>query len=151
MPTFVLSLNWTDQGIRSVKDAPKRAEASKELARNLGLEIKEVYLTSGDDDILIILDAPNGDNVAKFALALGSQGNVRTLVLPPFDRNTRLGGLSPNELPGGDHSEPRVRVALVVIVEPPGDLPEHRSSIRQWMYASIVALECFDEGFSDAV
>ena len=78
MPTFILSLNWTDQGIRSVKDAPKRAEASKELARKLRLEIKEVYLTSGDDDILIILDAPNGDNVAKFALALGSQGNVRT-------------------------------------------------------------------------
>ena len=55
-----------------------RAEASKELARKLGLEIKEVYITSGADDILIILDAPNGDNVAKFALALGSQGNVRT-------------------------------------------------------------------------
>jgi uncharacterized protein with GYD domain len=78
MPTFILSLNWTDQGIRSVKDAPKRAEASKELARKLGLEINEVYITSGDDDILIILDAPNGDNVAKFVLALGSQGNVRT-------------------------------------------------------------------------
>src|SRR5215217_7169273 len=25
MPTFILSLNWTDQGIRTVKDAPKRA------------------------------------------------------------------------------------------------------------------------------
>ena len=78
MPTFILSLNWTDQGIRSVKDAPKRANASKELARKLGLEIKEVYITSGANDILIILDAPNGDNVAKFALALSSQGNVRT-------------------------------------------------------------------------
>ena len=78
MPTFILSLNWTDQGIRSVKDAPKRADASKELARKFGLEIKEVYITSGADDILIILDAPNGDNVAKFALALSSQGNVRT-------------------------------------------------------------------------
>jgi uncharacterized protein with GYD domain len=77
MPTFILSLNWTDQGIRSVRDAPKRADASKELARKLGLEIKEVYITSGADDI-IILDAPNGDNVAKFALALSSQGNVRT-------------------------------------------------------------------------
>ena len=43
MPTFILSLNWTDQGIRSVKDAPKRAEASKELARKVGVEIKEVY------------------------------------------------------------------------------------------------------------
>ena len=45
MPTFMLSLSWTDQGIRSIKDAPKRAEASKELARKLGIQIKEVYLT----------------------------------------------------------------------------------------------------------
>ena len=60
MPTFTLSLNWTDQGIRSVKDVPKRAEASKELARKVGVEIKEVHLTSGDNDILLILDAPDG-------------------------------------------------------------------------------------------
>src|ERR1700716_2713458 len=78
MATFILTLNWTEQGIRAVKDAPKRAEASKELARKVGVEIKEVYLTSGDNDLLIIVDSPNGDNVAKFALALGSQGNVRT-------------------------------------------------------------------------
>jgi uncharacterized protein with GYD domain len=78
MPTFILSLNWTDQGIRSVKDAPKRAQASKELAKKVGVDIKEVYLTSGDDDLLLILDTPNGDNVAKFALALGALGNVRT-------------------------------------------------------------------------
>jgi uncharacterized protein with GYD domain len=77
MPTFILSLNWTDQGIRLVKDAPKRAQSSKELAKKVGVEIKEVYLTSGDDDLLII-DTPNGDNVAKFALALGALGNVRT-------------------------------------------------------------------------
>ena len=78
MPTFILSLNWTDQGIRSVKDAPKRAKAAQELGKKVGVEIKQVYLTSGDSDLLVILDTPNGDNVAKFALALGSQGNVRT-------------------------------------------------------------------------
>ena len=78
MPTFIVSLNWTDQGVRSVKDAPKRAQASRELAKKVGVEIKQVYLTSGEDDVLIIVDSPNGDNVAKFALALGSQGNVRT-------------------------------------------------------------------------
>ena len=49
-----------------------------ELAKTLGVEIKEVYLTSGENDLLIFLDTPNGDNVAKFALALGAQGNVRT-------------------------------------------------------------------------
>src|SRR5438552_19133835 len=78
MPMFICSLKWSDQRIRSVKDAPKRAQASRELSKKLGIEIKEVYLTSGDDDLLVIVDTPNGDNVAKFALALGSQGNVRT-------------------------------------------------------------------------
>jgi uncharacterized protein with GYD domain len=52
---------------------PVRAAATK-----VGVEIKEVYVTSGEDDILIIVDAQSGNNVAKFALALGSQGNVRT-------------------------------------------------------------------------
>ena len=61
-----------------MKDAPKRAKAAQELAKKVGVVIKEVYLTSGDDDLLIIVDTPNGDNVAKFALALGSQGNVWT-------------------------------------------------------------------------
>jgi uncharacterized protein with GYD domain len=75
---FILSLNWTDQGIRSIKDAPTRAQAASDLARKVGIQIKEVYLTSGDTDLLLIIDAPDGDNVAKFALALGSQGNVRT-------------------------------------------------------------------------
>ena len=78
MPMFVCSLSWTDQGIRAVKDAPHRAEAARGLADKLGVRIKEVYLTSGDDDLLVILDTDNGDNVAKFALALSSQGNVRT-------------------------------------------------------------------------
>src|SRR5215213_11271918 len=78
MPMFILSLNWTDQGIRSVRDAPKRAQAARDLAKKVGIEIKEIYLTSGDNDLLIIVDTPNGDNVAKFALVLGSQGNVRT-------------------------------------------------------------------------
>jgi uncharacterized protein with GYD domain len=78
MPMFMCLLNWTDQGIRSIKDAPKRAKAAQDLAKKVGVEIKQVYLTSGDSDLLVILDTPNGDNVAKFALALGSHGSVRT-------------------------------------------------------------------------
>jgi uncharacterized protein with GYD domain len=78
MPTFILSLNWTDQGIRTVKDAPKRTQAAKELAKKVGVEVKQVYLISGDSDLLVIVDSPNADNVAKFALATSSMGNVRT-------------------------------------------------------------------------
>ncbi|WFU39489.1 GYD domain-containing protein [Bradyrhizobium sp. CB82] len=78
MATFILTINWTDQGIRNVKDAPKRSEAAKALARKVGVEIKEVYLTSGAHDILVLAEAPLGDHITKFALALGSLGNVRT-------------------------------------------------------------------------
>jgi uncharacterized protein with GYD domain len=75
---FVCSLSWTDQGIRNIKDSPKRAAASRELAKKMGVNVKEIYLTSGSDDLLVIVDTPSGDNVAKWALALSSLGFVRT-------------------------------------------------------------------------
>jgi uncharacterized protein with GYD domain len=78
MPTFMLSLNFTDQGIRTIKDAPKRVQGARDLAKKLGVEIKQLYLTTGKSDLVAFLDTPNGDNVAKFALALSSMGNVRT-------------------------------------------------------------------------
>jgi|SRR5688572_16055052 uncharacterized protein with GYD domain len=78
MLTFICSLGWTEQGIKSVKDAPKRAKAARTLAKQVGVNIKQVYMTSGADDIVVIVESENGDNVAKFALALSSQGNVRT-------------------------------------------------------------------------
>jgi len=78
MPTFILTLNWTEQGIRAVKDAPKRSQAAKELAKKLGVEVKQVYLTSGERDLLLIVESASGDNVAKFALATSALGNVRT-------------------------------------------------------------------------
>jgi uncharacterized protein with GYD domain len=78
MPTFMLSLNWTDQGIRGAKEAPARSKAAKELAKKLKVDIKQVYLTSGEHDLLLIVESASGDNVAKFALAVSSMGNVRT-------------------------------------------------------------------------
>jgi uncharacterized protein with GYD domain len=78
MPLFICMINWTEKGIHSVKDSPKRAKAARELAKKVGVNMKELYLTSGDSDLLVILETANGDNVAKFALAIGAQGYVRT-------------------------------------------------------------------------
>src|SRR5438034_3717752 len=43
MPTFVILLNWTDQGIKSIKDSTSRADSAKELMGGLGVELKDVY------------------------------------------------------------------------------------------------------------
>jgi len=78
MPTFIITLSWTDQGIRSVKDAPKRTAAARELGKKLGVEIKQLFLTTGDSDLLAIVEAADGSNLAKFCMTLGGMGNART-------------------------------------------------------------------------
>ena len=78
MMTFLVSLKWTDKGIREIRDTPNRVKVGRGLAKKVGIEIKHIYLTSGESDVLLIIDTPNGDAVAKFCLALGSLGNVHT-------------------------------------------------------------------------
>ncbi len=78
MPTFIITMNWTEQGVRNVKDAPKRANTAREVAKKLGVEIKQTYLTNGDADFISIVEAASGDNIAKFCMQIGAMGNVRT-------------------------------------------------------------------------
>ncbi len=78
MPTFIIMLNWTDQGIRNIKDAPKRAAAARELGKKVGVEIKQLFLTTGDSNLLAIVEAADGANLAKFCMPAGATGNVRT-------------------------------------------------------------------------
>ncbi len=75
---FIVTASWTDQGIRSVKEAPKRVQAAREAAKKMGIEVKHIFLTSGESDLLLIVEAANGDSIAKFAMASGALGNVRT-------------------------------------------------------------------------
>ena len=84
MPTYIILINYTDQGIRNIKDSPKRLDAAKKMLKTMGGEIKAFYLTMGTYDIAIVAEAPGDDVIAKFALAAGSLGNVRTTTLKAF-------------------------------------------------------------------
>ncbi len=84
MATYIILVNYTDQGIRDVKDAPNRLDAAKALAQDLGGEFKHTYLTLGVYDHVAVLELPNDEAAAKFALAVGSRGNVRTTTLKAF-------------------------------------------------------------------
>ena len=46
--------------------------------------MKDVYLTMGGYDLVITLEAPSDDAVAKFALAVGATGNARSTTLKAF-------------------------------------------------------------------
>ncbi len=87
MVTYVMLLNWTDQGIKNVKDSPKRLDAVKKLAKDMGGEVKSFYMTLGVYDLVLIVDMPNNDKLASFGLKLGSLGNVRSTTLKTFSED----------------------------------------------------------------
>ena len=84
MARYIELLSWTDQGIRNVKDSPKRLDAGRALAKKMGCEIREFYMTTGACDMVVILDAPDDETAAKFNLTLAMGGNVRTTTLKAF-------------------------------------------------------------------
>ena len=84
MAQYIMLADWTEQGIRNVKDSPSRLDAAKELCRKHGAEITAFFMTMGRHDMVVILQAPGEEAVAKVALALGSGGNVRTETLKAF-------------------------------------------------------------------
>ena len=84
MARYILLVNWTDQGIRNVKDSPKRLDAARNAAKGVGAEIRDFYMTMGDHDLVLVVDAPTDEAVAKFALIQGGAGNVRTKTLKAF-------------------------------------------------------------------
>lgn len=84
MPTYLALLNFTDQGIRTVKDTTKRAAAVREMAAGAGMNMKEIYWTLGQYDIAVIFEAPDDTSMTAFGLALGAAGNVRSQTLRAF-------------------------------------------------------------------
>ena len=84
MATYISLLKFTCQGIEKIKESPARLDAAKQAFQAMGAELKEFYLVMGSYDIVIISEAPDDETVAKLALSIGSQGNIRTETLRAF-------------------------------------------------------------------
>jgi len=84
MATYILLGQFTEQGIKNVKDTTKRAQALKDLAKKFNATITGLYWTLGQFDVAAIIDAPDDVSVNALLLSLGTQGNVRTQTLRAF-------------------------------------------------------------------
>jgi len=85
MGTFIALLDFTDQGIRNIRDSPHRADQFNSLAERAGAKIVAQYWTIGSHDGVLILEAPDDQVAASILLALGAGGNVRTTTLRAFE------------------------------------------------------------------
>jgi len=91
MPTYISLVNWTDQGIRTVRDTLNRRGQSEELAEKHGVRFEQVYWTVGPYDIVIILEAPDDESATAMLLELSSDGNLRTTTLRAYDLEAMSG------------------------------------------------------------
>jgi uncharacterized protein with GYD domain len=87
MATHVVLMNWTDQGIKTFQQSPARAQAGADEMEKLGVELKDIYWTVGQHDVVLIVDAPDEESLAAALLRIGKAGNVRTTTMRAFTRD----------------------------------------------------------------
>jgi uncharacterized protein with GYD domain len=83
MATYIGVINFTDQGIRGIKESPNRLAAATKLADTLGVTVKQAFWTFGQYDMVVIYEGSD-EAVAAFMYKLGSAGNVRSTTLRAF-------------------------------------------------------------------
>ena len=91
MATYVSLINWTEKGVADFKNLVDRAEASQQLAASFGGTVKGIYWTLGPYDIVAVSEAPDDETATAFALAVSSQGNVRTTTMRAFSADEMRG------------------------------------------------------------
>jgi uncharacterized protein with GYD domain len=84
MPRYVVLVNWTEQGIRNVKETLQRTDSGGDLAEKHGLKLEQAYWTVGPYDMVTIFEAPDDEALSAHLLEIGSLGNVRTTTLRAY-------------------------------------------------------------------
>jgi len=84
MANYVILATFTDQGVRTAKESPKRAEAFRQMAKTFGVTVKEIFWTQGRYDIVAVTEAPDEIAATALNLSLSALGNIRTESLRAF-------------------------------------------------------------------
>jgi uncharacterized protein with GYD domain len=84
MATYISFINFTQKGVETIKDGPRRLDAARQAFRAAGAELKAFYLVMGQYDAVVISEAPNDEVVARVALSTAAMGNVRTTTSRAF-------------------------------------------------------------------
>jgi uncharacterized protein with GYD domain len=96
MPAYVTLFNFTEQGIRNVKDSPGRAKAAAEAAKSMGGRFIGIWWLLGQYDGIVVVEMPDDETVTRFLMGTGMQGNIRTTTMRAYSEEEiarMVGGL----------------------------------------------------------
>ncbi len=85
MPKFLFEASYTVEGLKGLRreGGSGRREAVARAAHSLGGRLEHFYFAFGDQDAFAVVELPDNESAAAFALAVSEAGgaNVRTVVL----------------------------------------------------------------------
>ncbi len=87
MATYIMFMKWTDQGASDIANAKKGRDAGKKAAEAVGVHWKRSYLVMGEYDVIVVVEAPNEETMAKFALLGQMSGAVNIKTVRAFTEN----------------------------------------------------------------
>ena len=87
MATFIWVGNFTEQGMRTIKETTKRADAVREAAKKYGVTLKDMYWTMGAYDLVGIFEAADAESISSFALTVGMTGNLTGQSMRAFSKD----------------------------------------------------------------
>ncbi|HYM15206.1 MAG TPA: GYD domain-containing protein [Dehalococcoidia bacterium] len=90
MSTFIVLASLTDQGARTMHDLSRRLDNARETFRAHGADLKQIFLAMGQYDYVVVAEAPDDETMARVALAVSAQGNVRTHSFRVFSESEAL-------------------------------------------------------------
>ena len=84
MATYISLINWTEEGIKNVKESPQRFDAFKKALQAAGGKVIGFYLTMGRYDMVVITEGPSDEVAASLILSIASRGAIRTETMKAF-------------------------------------------------------------------
>lgn len=85
MATYIMLIKLTEQGATDIADAKQGRDAGKKVAAKVGVHWKQSYLLMGGDyDVLVIVEAPDEETMARYALLGAMSGAVTTKTMRAF-------------------------------------------------------------------
>ena len=83
MATYIMLMKFINPSVESIRNASVGRAAGKKAARALGVTWKQQYLVMGEYDIMTVLEAPDDETMAKFAL-MGMTGTLAITTMRAF-------------------------------------------------------------------
>ena len=92
MARYVSLIQFTEQGIRNIKDTIKRGDTAMAEAEKMGIKIIEEFWTIGAYDVVVMVDAPDDETISAFMLKIGAMDNVKSHTMRAF-RKEEMDGI----------------------------------------------------------